>query len=98
MSNKALQLPINEGELIDILRKHGVAQASIFGSYSRGDFTDKSDVDILVEFKNPSTSLFDQIDLQQELEKATNRRVDVITKIHPAFESYITPELVKLPL
>ena len=97
MSTISLQLPISENELISILRRHGVIEASVFGSFARGDFNEKSDLDLLVTFDKPN-SLFDQIDLQDELEKATNRSVDVMTKIHPAFEPYITPDLTPLPV
>lgn len=97
MNAAMLQLPINQRQLLDILRAHGVAKASVFGSFARGDFSDTSDFDLLIEYTQP-TSLFDQIDLQQELEIITKRPVDVVTRIHPVFEPYIRNDLVALPL
>ncbi|MGC2639527.1 MAG: nucleotidyltransferase domain-containing protein [Acidobacteriaceae bacterium] len=38
-------LRTHEGEL----RRHGVAHAAVFGSVARGEATDASDVDVLVE-------------------------------------------------
>lgn len=40
-----------------ILREHGVVKAAIFGSYARGEAKKRSDVDILVKFKD-TPSLF----------------------------------------
>jgi predicted nucleotidyltransferase len=56
-----------------------------------------SDIDLLVTFGNPVT-LFAQIDLAEELTRLTGRRIDLMTAIHPAFEPYIRPTLVPLPL
>lgn len=97
MTADTLQLPIAQNQLIEILRAHGVMKASVFGSFARGDFNDQSDLDLLIEYSVP-TSLFDQIGLQQELELATHRLVDVATKIHPVFEPFIQDELIPLPL
>ncbi|MDO8610783.1 MAG: nucleotidyltransferase domain-containing protein, partial [bacterium] len=36
-------------QIIPILLKYRVKRASLFGSYARGDFNDKSDIDILFE-------------------------------------------------
>ena len=94
---RTLHLPITQQQLTTILRSYGVTKASVFGSFARGDFNDTSDLDLLVEFGKP-TSLFDQIDLQQELEAVTQRSVDVVTRLHPAFEPYIRDDLVALPL
>jgi len=41
--------PVRE-KIIDILRENGVKRASFFGSIVRGEMTEESDVDLLVEF------------------------------------------------
>ncbi|KKP65770.1 MAG: hypothetical protein UR63_C0044G0011 [Candidatus Roizmanbacteria bacterium GW2011_GWC2_35_12] len=43
--------------IIPILKKYGVSRASLFGSVVRGEQTEKSDIDILVEVPH-SKSLF----------------------------------------
>ena len=58
--------PIRE-KIIDILRKNGVKRASFFGSIVRGEMTDESDVDLLVEFEGKK-SLLDLAHLKNELE------------------------------
>ena len=61
-----------------ILIKNDVKRAAIFGSYARGENTKKSDVDILIEYKNDEVkSLFDFIDLQSELEEKLHKKVDL---------------------
>ncbi len=66
-------------KIVPILIKNDVKHAAIFGSYARGEATKKSDVDILIEYKNDDKSLFDLVDLQSELEKTLKKRVDLIT-------------------
>ena len=52
---------MNRDEILDLLRAHkpvlaerfGVTSLALFGSFARDEATDKSDVDILVEFGNP---------------------------------------------
>jgi hypothetical protein len=95
MTATSLQLPIELEELCNILKKHGVVSASVFGSYARGEARPDSDLDLLVQLE-PSRSLFDLGGLQFELEEITKHRVDVATKLHPRFEPYITPDLVEI--
>lgn len=92
-----LQLPVSETELSYILRKQGVMRAKLFGSYARGEQTPKSDLDIYVECR-PGTSLFDIFDLQAELEKRANTKVDLVTKINRHFAEYIEPDFIDFRL
>ena len=52
----------------------------VFGSYTSGDFTDKSDVDFLVEFNRDGyEGAFDQyLDLKAKLENILKRNVDLV--------------------
>jgi predicted nucleotidyltransferase len=62
-------------------RKWKVTEFALFGSVTRADFTAESDVDVMVAFA-PDTrwSLFDLVDMKDELESAFERKVDVITR------------------
>ncbi len=71
--------PVRE-KIIDILRENGVKRASFLGSIVRGEMTDDSDVDLLVEFE-VRRSLLDLAHLKNELEDAIDRRVDLLTRI-----------------
>lgn|GEM_PF-2315967 len=73
-----------EQEVLSILRKFGIARARLFGSAARGEPTETSDVDLLVESEGPVD--YSQLLLLQEvLEDATGRSVDIITSIKPVF-------------
>jgi uncharacterized protein len=65
-------------KIIPILKKNHVSKAAIFGSYARGDYNKKSDVDILVEFSKRK-SLFDLNELQYLLEDVLGKKVDLLT-------------------
>lgn len=56
-----------------------VTKAWLFGSYSRGEETMGSDVDILVTFdKEAKVSLFKYANIICQLEKLLNRKVDLV--------------------
>ena len=95
MITSNLHLPIELEALRDILKKYGVVEASVFGSYARGEAHAESDLDLLVKLED-GRSLFELGGLQYELEDITRRRIDIATRLHPRFEPYITPELVKI--
>ncbi len=61
----------------ELKEKYKVKQIGIFGSYVRGEQTEKSDVDILVEFSEPVGFLF--IHLADYLEEILGVKVDLIT-------------------
>jgi len=73
--------------------KYGFNTLAIFGSYSRGEQTTGSDVDILVEFSKPVGIEF--IDLADELERLLKTPVDLVSKngIRPAYFRHIENEL-----
>ncbi|MFW5879774.1 MAG: nucleotidyltransferase family protein [bacterium] len=62
-----------------ILQKYDIKKASYFGSITNGDFTDKSDIDILIEYSGNNKTLLDLIALKQELEEETHRKIDILT-------------------
>lgn len=78
MTTTELKLPIPLATLRQVLRAHGVIKASVFGSYARGEASDDSDLDILVDYRD-GVSLFDHFDLKDELEKRSGRQVDVVS-------------------
>lgn len=66
---------------IPILRRHGITKAAIFGSYARGEQSKKSDIDILIEYPPGSKkTLFDLIDLKEELKDALQKDIDLVTE------------------
>ncbi len=77
------------------LEQQGVKSLAIFGSVARGDFDDRSDLDILVEFNRP-VGLFDFIHVKLYLEKLTNRNVDLVTPdaLKPGLKERILQEVI----
>ncbi len=60
------------------MSRHRGRRISLFGSVARGDASDASDIDFLVEFE-PGSSLLDLLRLQDELTAILERRVDVVS-------------------
>ena len=90
-----ISLPIELAELQRLFKKHGVLEASIFGSYARGEARSDSDLDILVKLA-PDRNLFDLGGLQYDLDELLPGSIDVMTKLNKHFEPYITPDLVRI--
>jgi predicted nucleotidyltransferase len=67
----------HRAQLRQVLMRHGVTNARLFGSVARGDDHEGSDVDLLVDFA-PGTSLFDILRIQDELEVILGVPVDLI--------------------
>jgi len=84
-------------KILPILKKNGVMRAGIFGSYARGEQTENSDIDILVEFEGKK-SLLDLAGLKIEIEDSTNREVDILTykSLHHLLKKIILNEEVQI--
>ena len=79
----------------DVLeQEYKVKSIAIFGSYARDEQTIESDIDILVEFKEPVGLLF--IHLADFLENILETKVDLITPdaIKPNRRKYIMEDLI----
>lgn len=66
-------------EILRIARLHGASNVRVFGSFSRGDADDQSDVDILVDLEK-GRSLMDLGGLLMDLQALLGRPVDVVTE------------------
>ncbi len=83
--------------VIPVLRKYGVKRASLFGSVVRGEMSEDSDIDLLVEFEGRK-SLLDLAGLKIELEEKLKRDVDVLTykSLHPLLRERTLREKVDI--
>jgi len=77
----------------ELLKKYSVKRIGLFGSQARNESTNKSDIDLLVDFEEKSFDNF--IELAFELEKIFNRKVDLLTEkgISPYILHYIKNEV-----
>lgn len=78
---------------VRLYKKYGLRDMAIFGSYSRGQQTEASDIDILVDFQQPIGIQF--IDLAEELETLLHHRIDLVSKkgVKPSYLKFIEKEL-----
>ncbi|OGW45486.1 MAG: nucleotidyltransferase [Nitrospirae bacterium RBG_13_41_22] len=74
--NAVMILKINE-QLIR--QKYGVKRIGIFGSFSRGEEKEGSDIDILVEFEKGCKTFDNYMDLKFFLADLFHRKVDLVT-------------------
>jgi len=78
--NRESQIPQDIKEaIIRVLKAHGAARISIFGSYARGEAGPESDIDILVRFAHPQ-SLIQLVTIEDELRLTLHRNVDLLTE------------------
>lgn len=66
-------------------RKYGVTRLGIFGSVARDQFTDTSDVDVIVEMP---PDLFQMVHMKEELEELLDAPVDLI-RLHKYLNAYL---------
>lgn len=76
-------------------QKYNVKKIGIFGSYVREEAGEKSDLDILVEFKEP-IDFFEFLELEEHLSKILKVKVDLVMKkaLKPAIGKRILQEVV----
>ena len=81
-----------------IIQKHyKVSELGIFGSYIRGEQTENSDIDILVEFSETPT-LFDLVGLEDDLSDRLGIKTDLVHKkgLKPHIGEFILSEVIYL--
>jgi hypothetical protein len=71
-----------------------VSDIGVFGSYTRREESQESDIDILVDFCGPIGWKF--IDLKEFLEEILDRKVDLVTKnsLKPQIKNRILAEVI----
>ena len=83
---------INEEKILEeikknkeIIKKKSVKKIGLFGSFAKNQHTSKSDIDILVEFDEPTFNNYTSV--LHFLEKMLKRKIDLV------IESDLKPEL-----
>jgi len=75
------RLPLPLGTIQAFCLKWNVEELALFGSVLREDFSSNSDIDILVTFTpQAKLSLFDFVEMQEEMEKTFHRKVDLVSR------------------
>ena len=65
--------------IIRICREHDVSKIGVFGSLARGEASEASDIDLLIEFSKRK-SLLAMIALERELSVTLGRKFDLLTE------------------
>ncbi len=71
--------PFDTSKLIELCRQNDVTRLGIFGSMARGEATEQSDIDLLVEFSTRK-SLLKLVGLERQMSLAVGRKVDLLTE------------------
>lgn len=79
--------------ITSFLKEKGVIKASIFGSFARGDNTESSDIDLILQLDS-NKNLFDLAEIKVDLEEKFRRKIDVLTynSINPRIREQILKE------
>ena len=107
MSNNTQTQPLTPEKIMKILREllpkiktqYQIKQLGLFGSYVRGEATENSDIDILVEFyPNINFGLISYCRLENQLSETLGKKVDLVTKdgLKPHIGANILKEVIYL--
>lgn len=82
------------GKMPYLRAKYPIKSLTLFGSITRNDFTESSDIDILVELNAPMGLNF--VSLANELENILERKVDLVTRsaIKPKYYKYVEEDII----
>ena len=82
-------------KLLPILQQYGVKRVGLFGSCVRGEMSEGSGIDILVEIEK-DISLLDFVGLKLEIEEKSGRKVDLVeyNAIKPLLRERILKEQI----
>jgi predicted nucleotidyltransferase len=94
---------MNKKQVLDIIKAHqdqlndfAVKELFLFGSVARGEETENSDIDFLVDFSHP-VGLFTLLRLKDYLEKLLGCSIDIGTpdSLHPHLKETVLKEVIR---
>jgi uncharacterized protein len=88
----------HRSQIIEIAKKHGAFNVRVFGSVARGEATENSDVDFLVDYDLEMITPWFPSGLLLDLESLLNRKVDVATEdmLKERIRDRVLQEAIKL--
>ncbi len=79
--NINIRIDVPTDKLVSLAKRHALKELALFGSVLTGNFTPESDIDVLIEFlPDYQASLFDIVEVKDELEAIFGRKIDVVEK------------------
>ena len=96
---------MNRAEILSFLqenkevfqKQYGIRRIGLFGSYARGEETDQSDVDILIDMSADTENIFDKrLQLKELLKHHFLKNVDVCHEraIKPVFKELVFKDAI----
>lgn len=84
-------------QIMEVAEKYGVTNIRVFGSTARGDATDDSDVDFLVEMKK-GRSAFDMGGFYEDTREIIGSDIDLVTptSLHSYIKKKVFDESIAL--
>jgi uncharacterized protein len=67
-------------DILTIAARHGAFNVRVFGSVSRGEETENSDIDLLIDYDLTKTSAWFPGGLLMDLQDLLDRKVDIVTE------------------
>ncbi len=92
MTSNIISVEQIKEKAIQILRKYPVDKAILFGSYAKGEATNKSDIDLYIDTNGELRGL-DFVGLLEILVDALGADIDLIDKSHIEPDSLIIQEI-----
>lgn len=85
-------------DILKIATKHGAFNVRVFGSVARGEETENSDIDFLIDYDLTKTSPWFPGGLLVDLEELLGCKVDVVTEksLHHLIKERVLKEAIKL--
>lgn len=78
MTDKIYTLEEIKAIITPIAQRYNMKEVYLFGSYARGEATEKSDIDLVMDFSDTIT-LFTYAEIIEELEKLFGKKVDIVS-------------------
>jgi uncharacterized protein len=97
ITNKETEVGKIKKKLYEFAQLNKVKYLGLFGSASRGELSNNSDIDVLISFNDKAEiGLLDLVKMEQDLSNQLDRRVELITKVNKYVEPYIQNDLVNI--
>ncbi len=79
--NAIKNIEVSETDIANFCQRWGIREFALFGSVLRDDFSNESDVDVLVSFRaNRQPKLADLLKMESELSSIFGRDIDLGTR------------------
>lgn len=80
----------------DLNKRFGVVKIGLFGSYTRGEQNENSDIDIAIEIAKEKKSLGNFFAIKRELEEHFGKKVDlgIESTLKPIVKEHVQSEII----